>query len=270
MRSRAECVRDRGRCRGRAWIRRCPLTHRPAEGAPPVRQQSARCRVVPLQATRESPAHRSIGLGEHKLVGVVGVERSVQPGAGADLKNPPAGIPQQRPSPAAQACDLTEPEKGVVYQRENPQPCRGRWARRLCGGRRVCHAETVEPAASCAHRSERPSCAGGPFRPIQSSPRRAASATAAVREVRPSLRRMFATWRCTVCGLSTSCSAISRSLNPRATHTMISRSRSDSRTRSGSLMSCGVERSGAALHGTRGQRSRHHHATGSVRCPAAE
>ena len=41
-----------------------------------------------------------------------------------------------------------------------------------------------------------------------------ASATAAVRVVRPSLWRMFATWRCTVCWLKTSCSAISWSLNP--------------------------------------------------------
>ena len=32
----------------------------------------------------------------------------------------------------------------------------------------------------------------------QSKPRRAASATAAVREPRPSLWRMLATWRCTV------------------------------------------------------------------------
>ena len=150
---------------------------------------------VPLQATRESLAHRRIGLGEHKLGDIVGVKRSVQPGAGADLNNPPAGVPQQRPAPAAQPCDLTQPKERVVYQRENPQPCRGRWARRLCGGHCVCHPETVEPAASNAHRSERPSPAGGPFRPVQSSPRRAASATAAVREVRPSLRRMFATWR---------------------------------------------------------------------------
>ena len=51
----------------------------------------------------------------------------------------------------------------------------------------------------------------------QSRPSRAASATAAVRELRPSLWRMFATWRCTVWGLKTSCSAISWSLNPFAT-----------------------------------------------------
>ena len=48
----------------------------------------------------------------------------------------------------------------------------------------------------------------------QSRPRRAASATAAVRVLRPSLWRMFATWRCTVCWLKTNCSAISWSLNP--------------------------------------------------------
>jgi hypothetical protein len=48
----------------------------------------------------------------------------------------------------------------------------------------------------------------------QSRPSRAASATAAVREPRPSLLWIFATWRCTVCGLTTSCSAISRSLSP--------------------------------------------------------
>ena len=42
-------------------------------------------------------------------------------------------------------------------------------------------------------------------------------AAAAARECRPSLRRMFATWRCTVWGLRTSRSAISPSLNPSAT-----------------------------------------------------
>ena len=126
MRSRSACVRGPGRCRGRAWTRRCPLTHRPVEGAPLVRQQSvrrvrARCR---RRASRWRIA--GIGLGEHELADVVGIMRSVQPGAGADLDNPPAGVAQQRASPAAQACDFTEPEKGVVYECENPQPCRGR------------------------------------------------------------------------------------------------------------------------------------------------
>jgi len=51
----------------------------------------------------------------------------------------------------------------------------------------------------------------------ESSTRRAASATAAVREPRPSLCRMFAMWRCTVCGLTTSCAGISRSSRPCAT-----------------------------------------------------
>ena len=164
---------------------------RRSAGASTIRAaRPCRCR---RRASR--PAHRGVGLGEHEFGDVVGIMRSVQPGAGADLNDPPAGVAQQRPSPAAQACDLTEPEKGVVYECENPQPCRGRWARRLSWSVVSVMPQKVGPGASRAHRSKRPSLPDGPFRPAQSSPRRAASATAAVREVRPSLRRMFATWR---------------------------------------------------------------------------
>ena len=45
---------------------------------------------------------------------------------------------------------------------------------------------------------------------------------------------MFATWRCTVCWLKTSCSAISRSLNPLAINANTSRSRPESSTAAGS------------------------------------
>ena len=49
---------------------------------------------------------------------------------------------------------------------------------------------------SCARRAD------GPDRPLESSPRRWASATAAARDEQRSFAWMFATWRCTVCSLS--------------------------------------------------------------------
>ena len=87
----------------------------------------------------------------------------------------------------------------------------------------------------------------------QSRPRRAASATAAAREPRPSLWRMFATWRCTVCWLRTSCSAISWSLNPLATSASTSRSRPESSAAAGSP----ARRAGASGREHRTQRPRH-------------
>ena len=66
----------------------------------------------------------------------------------------------------------------------------------------------------------------GPIGPgAQTSPSRAARAAAAARVGSPSLRRMFATCRCTVCGLTTSSDAISRLLRPVATSASTSRSR---------------------------------------------
>ncbi len=59
----------------------------------------------------------------------------------------------------------------------------------------------------------------------QSRPARAAAAAAAARVGSRSLARMFATWRCTVCGLSTRRSAICGSLRPCATSPSTSRSR---------------------------------------------
>ena len=87
----------------------------------------------------------------------------------------------------------------------------------------------------------------------QSRPSRAASATAAVRVVRPSLRRMFATWRCTVCGLKTNCWAISWSLKPLATNANTSRSRPESNAGGGSP----PEPAGASGASSRTQRTRH-------------
>ena len=81
---------------------------------------------MPLQATRESSAHRRVGLGEHEFGDPVGIVRDVQPGPGADLDDAAAGAAQQRTSPAAHACDLAEPEKRVIHQGENPQPRRRR------------------------------------------------------------------------------------------------------------------------------------------------
>lgn len=53
-------------------------------------------------------------------------------------------------------------------------------------------------------------------------------------ERRPGLCRMFATWRLTVCGLTTSRAAISRSFSPCATNEITSRSRADNVTAGGS------------------------------------
>ena len=60
---------------------------------------------------------------------------------------------------------------------------------------------------------------------VTSSPARAAAAAAAARVGCRSFARMFATWRCTVCGLITRRSAICASLSPRATSPSTSRSR---------------------------------------------
>ena len=97
--------------------------------------------------------------------------------------------------------------------------------------------------APLAHRLRRPFDRDGPFGSSrQSRPSRAASATAAARVVRPSLWRMFATWRCTVCWLKTNCSAISWSLKPLATKANTSRSRRESNAAGGST----TTRAGAA------------------------
>jgi hypothetical protein len=61
---------------------------------------------MPLQATRQSSAHRRNGLGEHELGDPVGIMRNVQAGPGADLDHPPAGVAEERASPALHPCDL--------------------------------------------------------------------------------------------------------------------------------------------------------------------
>ena len=150
---------------------------------------------MPLHATCKSPAHRRFGLGEHELGEPVGIVRDIEPCAGADLDDVADGAVQKRASAAAHAGELTQPEKRVVHEREDPQPRRGRPARLELGACCLRHPANVRAAAPCRHRSTRPSPADGRFRLCHRSPRRAASATAAVRERRPSLRRMFATCR---------------------------------------------------------------------------
>jgi hypothetical protein len=69
---------------------------------------------MPLQATRESSAHRRLGLEKQELGDPVGIVRDVQPGPGADFDDAPAGAAQERAPPAAHACDLAQPDKRVV------------------------------------------------------------------------------------------------------------------------------------------------------------
>ena len=82
---------------------------------------------------------------------------------------------------------------------------------------------------------------GWPVLARRVSPRRAASAAAALRECRPSLPSRFVTWRCTVCSLSTSRSAICRFVSPSAISASTSRSRA---------------LSGSSASGRRGSRGR--------------
>ena len=111
------------------------------------RVDDPRAAPVPLQATRESSAHRRIGLGEHKLGDFVGIVRNVQPGPGADLDNPPTGVTHEHASPAAHACQLPQPHKRVVHPGHNPQPRSRRRARLKFHAGGVCHAANVRPAA---------------------------------------------------------------------------------------------------------------------------
>ncbi len=195
MLSRPGCVRGRGRCKGQASRRRCPLMRRRKAAAQQAHRRSARCAHCRCRRRVSFRRIDASGSVSDELVDLVGVMRKVQPGSGADLDNPPAGIAEEGASPAAHACDLTQPEKRVVQQGENPHPQSRRWGHLKLGANCVCHVANVRATALCAHRSNRPSLAYGPFRLPHRSPRRAASATAAVREERPSLRRMFATWR---------------------------------------------------------------------------
>src|SRR5919197_3635685 len=89
------------------------------------------------------------------------------------------------------------------------------------------------------HGEDRRTCAVSPLRgnepiygprpewpdPAMPSPYRPAREAAAVLEVSPSLRRMFATWRFTVCSLRTRRSAMSRFVRPTATRSSTSNSR---------------------------------------------
>src|SRR5258705_10093166 len=227
-----------------------------------------------LEATSESSAHPRLGLNQHEFGDPVAIVRDVQPGPGADLDDAPAGAAQERAPPEARARDLAQPENGS-YTRERIRSHAAdgglawssvpdwmlaisvmpRTYERPHGARIARRGHLLQMAASAiSHRS----------------PRRAASTTVAVREVRPSLRRMFATWRGTVCGLSTSCPAISRSLRPRATQARGSHAHDwTAGPAPARLHGAAAAAPVPALRGTRGSRNRCHRARGSARCPAA-
>ena len=161
--------------------------------------------------------------------------REVQARAAADLHRASPRTAEQLTALGAQPSSLADAQEGVIQDRERARPSRRAARRRdLCDA--VLHDRHHRYAAGCSASLAWAICAKWPVPVIesQSRPSRAASATAAVREPRPSLRRMFATWRCTVWCLTTSCSAISRSLNPLATSASTSRSRPESSTAAGS------------------------------------
>src|SRR5258705_3444046 len=175
---------------------------------------------MPLQATRESSAHPRLGLNQHEFGDPVAIVRDVQPGPGADLDDAPAGAAQERAPPAAHARDLAQPENGSYTRariRSHAADGGLAWSsvpdwmlaisvmprtyERPHGARIARRGHLLQMAASAiSHRS----------------PRRAPSTTVAVREVRPSLRRMFATWRWTGFGLRTSLPSDSPLLRTRA------------------------------------------------------
>lgn len=140
-------------------------------------------------------AHSRLGFGQQQLGDRLGIVRDVQPGPGADLNDATVGVGEQGCTPSTHACGFTQPEERVVHEGEDPQPRGGRLVlpRSRIDAGDVGHSAKLGAATGRAHRPMRPSSADGPLRPRHKIPRRAASATAAVREVRPSLRRMFAT-----------------------------------------------------------------------------
>ena len=236
---------------------------RRSAGASTIRARCA-CRCRRAASLRRIAGSGSVRTSRSDPVGIV---RDVQPRPAADLDDAPPGAARERTPLAAHACDLAQPEKRVIHQGKNPRPRRGRKAGLDFVVCYLGHSANIGAIAWCPHRSMRPSSADGLFRLSHRSPRRAASATAAVRELRPSLRRMFATWRCTVCGLSASSSAISRSLRPRATQARISRSRLDTRPDAGSVALCGDACTGTSASRHARTTSRRHRAKESARFP---
>ena len=143
-------------------------------------------------------SHRGRGLGEDQLVEVVRVVGQVQPGPTAHFERPAARHCEEVAPMLAHPAHLACPEDGVVDGGErrphSPDPA----GAMICSATCVMSATVVDGAGHTSPRSV--ICRRWPNRVIaaQRRPSRLASATAAARDPLPSLRLMFATWRCTV------------------------------------------------------------------------
>ncbi len=192
MRARLQ-KRAEGRCDGRRRRRR----------APPVPGRLVRHRRVDARAVhRRRP------------------RRGARRGAAGARSGRPAAADRAR----ARGCAAARPPAGplrraLAHGRDGLplQPADGRAAR----ARGPVARARAEPLAQHAVAGR---AAGRRFA-ARSRPRRVASAAAAARDGWPSFVRMFATWRCTVCGLTISRAAISPSLSPSATRRRTSASR---------------------------------------------
>ena len=174
-----------GSVRERQLLRRCVDQPRP--------EATAR------QPPGEAATHRGIRFDQDQLGEVVGVVRQVEAGAGADLDRA-AG----RPAESSSLRCLRRPACSPTHRTGSYTAAKARaQARELASGSRgvMSVSTTATMTDPALPRIARPGhlhkMARSGDRP-QSKPKRAASATAAVREPRPSLWRMFATWRCTV------------------------------------------------------------------------
>ena len=100
---------------------------------------------------------------------------------------------------ARSSCPLADPQEGVVVRPRKRAPKLPSPPMDSTCVMSVSTTATIRSATVAAHRPPGPSARRWPVRVIglRAGPG-AASATAAVREPRPSLWRMFATWRCTV------------------------------------------------------------------------
>ena len=155
-------------------------------------------RRLPRQPLGEAATHRGVWFDQDQFVEVVGVVRQVEAGAGADLDRA-AGR-----SPSSSLRCLRSPACSPTHRKGSYTAAKARAQAREPADGSTCvmsvstTATMTDPALQRIARPGHPrKMARSGDRP-QSKPKRAASATAAVREPRPSLWRMFATWRCTV------------------------------------------------------------------------
>ena len=164
-------------------------------GASTSRARSATAR----QPLLEAATHRGVGFDQDQLVEVVGVVAQVQAGAAADLhraagrslRAAPCGARAVPPARRPTGRGRTRPRRRAPRRASPPT------VRRVLMSVSM-RATMTDPASPRIARPGHPHKMARSGDRRQSKPKRAASATAAVREPRPSLWRMFATWRCTV------------------------------------------------------------------------